>query len=65
LKPNKSLAKNLTTAFGFVRIYTNIEFVISHLPTFFASGLKTKELITGDAVNEPIPTPPLEIRSGV
>ena len=38
------------TAFGFVGLYTNIESVISHLPTFFTEGFITKEVIDDDMV---------------
>jgi len=54
------LAKNLTTAFGFVGLYTNIESVISHLPTFFTEGgFITKVLAIGDDDVIVVPVKPL------
>jgi hypothetical protein len=57
------LAKNLTTAFGLVGLYTNTESVISHLPTFFTEGgLITKEPAVGDDDDIVRPVPPLPIK---
>jgi len=48
------------TAFGFVGLYTNIESVISHLPTFFTEGgFITKVLAIGDDDVIVVPVKPL------